>query len=338
MAAKTSIRITDYDQLPAWARPVADQIQAFGFKWEFDPMYPISDAYTTQRVQVRDEEHIGQKSEVTHYAEAMKRGTQFPPGVVTTDGRYVDFNTRARAANKIGWATYPAFIINVHFANAGEADANRVRLLGAAFNTKGPKPLTREEQADIIKHFADDPAWKAEKLADHLGVTPATVTNVFAQVRAERKAAKLGVPFNGAVTSTVRATLGGKVEKLTDPLFREITRLTQDAGLNSRELRDLCSKVQEAPGSESDKLQVVSNWRQEREPQIAHYKASGKVLPPPPVELRKRLGFILGYEGRAADLVDYNPSTAAEYLAKVETGARVLSQLADAQRRAAPEA
>jgi hypothetical protein len=331
--ASTAVRITNYDQLPVWARPVADQIQAFGYdKWEFDPTYPVTDAYTTQRVQVRDEEHTGQRTEVTHYAQAMKR-VQFPPGVVTSDGRYVDFNTRARAAHKLGWPGYPVFILNVDFGRAGEAQQKRVRLLAAAFNTKGPKPLTRDEQAAIIRQFADDPAWETEKIADHLGVTPATVNNVFAQIRAESKAAQLGVPFNGKVSATVRATLGGKTDKLTDPLFCEITRLTQDAGLNIRELRELCNHVQGMPGSEADKLNVINDWRGERSQQIAHFKASGKAIPPPSAEMRGKMAFILRHEGHAADLVDYNPGTAAEYLIKLETCQRVLADLVIAQRQ-----
>ena len=274
--------IKNRDQLPEWAKPVADQIVSLGFTWEFDYQYPVADAYTTQRVQIRDEGHIGQKSEVSKYAEAMKRGAQFPPGVVTKDGRYVDFNTRARAANKLGWLHYPVFIINIDFGKATANDQNRARLLGASFNTKGPKPLTREEQAELIKPFAGSKDWKAEKLAEHLGVTPATVNNVFAQVRAEQEASRLGVPFNGTVSPTVRAALGGKRDKLTDPLFREVTRLTQDAGLGQRDVNELYKQVQETLGSEEDKLEVISSWRTERGPQIAHYKASGKPVPPSP--------------------------------------------------------
>ena len=281
--------IKNREQLPEWAKPVADQITSLGFTWEFDYQYPVTDAYTTQRVQIRDEGHTGQKSEVGKYAEAMKRGAQFPPGVVTKDGRYVDFNTRARAAHKNGWLHYPVFIINIDFGKATENDQNRARLLGASFNTKGPKPLTREEQARLIKPFAGNKDWKAEKLAEHLGVTPATVNSVFAQVRAEQEASRLGVPFNGTVSPTVRTALGGKLDKLTDPLFRELTRLTQDAGLGKPEVNELCKKMQETPGSEEDKLAVISSWRTERGPQISHYKASGKPVPPKSVELRRRM-------------------------------------------------
>src|SRR5258708_32944699 len=98
MPVASNLTPKDRDKLPDWAKSTASKIEDLGFRWEFNWEYPVPDLDTVQRVQIRDEAHIGQASEVRLYAEAMKRGDKFPPGVVTQDGRIVDFNTRARAA------------------------------------------------------------------------------------------------------------------------------------------------------------------------------------------------------------------------------------------------
>src|SRR6185312_8470394 len=89
--------IKDKNSLPDYAKPVADKIEKLGFKWEFDYEFPVPDPDKTQRVQIRDVAHIAKQADVNIYAAALKRGDKFPPGVVTKDGRFVDFNTRAKA-------------------------------------------------------------------------------------------------------------------------------------------------------------------------------------------------------------------------------------------------
>ncbi|MFZ0230470.1 MAG: hypothetical protein WAL41_26800, partial [Mycobacterium sp.] len=109
--------IKDKSALPDYEKSTADRIENLGFKWEFEYKYPIQAPDTVQRVQIRKDQHAP-PAEVTRYAQAMKRGDQFPPGVVTKDGRYVDFNSRAMAAHKLGWLDFPAFILNVRVDSA----------------------------------------------------------------------------------------------------------------------------------------------------------------------------------------------------------------------------
>ena len=243
----------------------------------------------------------------------------------------MDFNTRAYAAHKLGWPTFPAFVINVDYDTCTSIERERVHLLGAAFNTKGPKPLTREEIADTVEKVSGNPDWTATRVAQHLGVSQGTVNSVFAQVRAKRRAEKLGVHLNGSVTATNVAALGQRSDKLTDRPFQEIARLTQDAGLETRELRDLLRKVEEVTGSDEEKVAVIDAERAARETQIAHYKATGKAKPPKSVELRRHLAFTLDNRDDPGAMAEYNPATAAEHLAKVTEAIEILELVRDAQ-------
>lgn len=329
--------IKDKSDLPDYAKSTADKIESLGFtKWEFDYKYPIQAPDTVQRVQIRDSVEAP-AGEVTRYAQAMKRGDQFPPGVVTKDGRYVDFNTRAKAAWKLGWPDFPAFILPVRFDTATESERERLYLLGAAFNTKAGKRLDRKEVAGVIRKIAGNPDWTAEKVAQHLGLSTSVVKSVFAQFRAEARAERLGVHLNGSITESNKAMLGQRSEKLTDRPFREIAKLALEAGLTSEELRDLCNRVQEAEGSDDERVAVIEAERRAREAQIAHYRATEKKKPPESVNLRKRLGFIGGFQAKVTDLLDYNPNTAAEYLRQVEAASAILQELAEAQRKAIRE-
>ena len=329
--------IKDKTDLPDYAKSTADRIEALGFKWEFDYKYPIQAPDTVQRVQIRDTAHEAPAAEVTRYAAAMKRGDQFPPGVVTRDGRYVDFNTRAKAAWKLGWPDFPAFILNVRFDGATDSERERLLLLGAAFNTTAGKRLDRKEVADIIRQVAGNPDWTVQQVAKLLGLTESTVKSVFAQFRAEDRAERLGVHLNGSITESNKAMLGQRSEKLTDRPFTEIAKLTQEAGLTSGELRDLCNKVQEA-GSEAEKVDIIRAERDARDAQIAHFKATAKKKPPESVNLRKRLGWIAGFNTNVTELLDYNPTTAVEYLKQVEEASELLKRLAEYQRSAMREA
>lgn len=321
--------ITDRKNLPDNAQPIADQIEKLGFKWEFNYQYPLPNPDKVQRLQIRA--IPAPAPEVQKYAAAMKRGDTFPPGVVTRDGRFVDFNTRAKAAWKTNRRDFPVFVLSASYESASETERERLFMLGAAFNSHGPKPLTRSELADLVSKIKGSD-WTAERVAALLGVTTSRVSTVFAQRKAEQRAERLGVPFNGSVTSSTRSMLGQRDEKLNDRPFTEITRLTQDAGLTTEELRDLCNRVQAETGSDEEKVAVVDAERKAREAQIDNYKATSRRRPPLSSETLKRTRYLEGFEGKVADLVDYNPNTGADYLASVERAVQVLTALAQAQR------
>lgn len=321
--------IIDRKNLPDNAHPIADQIEKLGFKWEFNYQYPLPNPDKVQSLQIRG--IPAPAPEVQKYAAAMKRGDTFPPGVVTRDGRFVDFNTRAKAAWKTNRRDFPVFVLNINYENASETERERLFLLGGAFNTHGPKPLTRAELAGLVSKI-NDPDWTAERVAGLLGVTTSRVGTVFAQRKAERRAERLNVPFNGTVNASTRSLLGQRDEKLNDQPFAAITRLTQDAGLTTEELRDLCNRVQAETGSDEEKVAVVNAERLARTAQIDNYKATAKRHPPLSSEMLKRTRYIEGLANKTRDLVDYNPNTQADYHRSLLGALDVLREVEEAQR------
>jgi hypothetical protein len=323
--------IKDRQALPDYAKPTADKIDRLGFKWEFDYEYPIPEPDKTQRVQIRNADHIARPADVSAYAAAMKRGDKFPPGVITRDGRFVDFNTRAVAAHKLGWLYFPVFVVNVDYGDATDSERERVQLLGASFNTTHGKRLDRAELAMNIRSVAANGDWNAERVANLLGISTPTVKQIFAQARAERRAEKLGVPLNGSLPASNRTLLGQRSDKLNDEPFKAVTKLAQESGLTHAELGDLCRRMQEERSDEAQ-VAVVAREREARAAQIAHHIATGKKRPPLSSELRKRLSFTAGYAGKERDLIDYNPDTWQEYVQQIESTITVLQKVVEAQR------
>jgi hypothetical protein len=321
-------------KLPDWAISTMNQIEDLGFtNWIFDWEYPLPDIDLAKRLQIRDETHVGQQKEVNLYAEAMKRGDKFPPGVVTLDNRIVDFNTRLRAVLKLNWPHFPVFIIQENFEEADPFTQDRLMMLGGAFNSGGPKSLTRQELTKLVARAAKHPdQWDTARIGHHLHVPRNLVANVFAQFRAEDRAEKLGVPFNGSVNASTRAKLGQRSDKLADEPFREITRLAQQAGLTTSEVSELCGRVVDVTTGDPDRLAVIANERQAREPQIARFTAGGKRRPPLAARVRSAADFLAEHSDHIDQLVDANPNTRAEFLRSIEAAADVLVRLISAQR------
>jgi hypothetical protein len=328
------ITMKDRHLLPDNAKPTAARIEQLGFKWKYDSDYPVPDPDKAQRLQIRDEQHIAPTADINRYALAMKRGDKFPPGVVTEDGYCVDYNTRAAAAHKLGWPTFHAFIVDVRYATATGFQRDSLMLLGAAFNSGHGKGLTRAEQIKIIRQVQAGGNYDAGRVEAYLNLSKNMASNVYAQVRAEDRAQRLGIPFNGSVTASNRAMLAQRVEKLSDQPWKEIARLAQDSGMTGEDLSDLCNRVNAETSGDAARLAIIATERDARDAQIRRFTATGKKRPPASSNLRKRLGFILDYQERVGDLVDYNPTTAKDYLEQVATAAAVLRRLERAQSEA----
>lgn len=332
----STITNKEKNKLPDWALSTMNQIEDLGFfNWVYDWEYPVPTGDTIQRVQIRDQKNVGPASVVALYAEAMKRGDKFPPGVVTLDGRIVDFNTRARAAAKLGHTTFPVFIIQENYDGADSFTQERFHMLGTAFNSGGPVPLTRPElSAQLRMAAANSDQWDTDAVAKHVHVKRGTVQGIFAEFRAEKRAEKLGVPFNGSVSSTTRAMLGQKSEKLADEPFKQIARLAQDAGMITKDLAGLCKRVVEITTGDTDRLALIATERADREQQIAGFRASGKRRPPLSSRMRTDAKFVISHRNEVNELVDTNPNTRVDYLELISDAAGVWSQLVAAQRAA----
>lgn len=321
--------IKDRQVLPDIAKPTADLIERLGFKWELDYEYPLPD--TAQRVQIRDLKHYAPSAQVAAYAAGMRRGDKFPPIVVTKDGHLVDGNTRVEAARRNKRPDVQAFILNVNYEQASEKERRRLKILGAGFNTRNGKGIDRNEIARAVKEVAGDGTWDATRVAALLGVTDSTVQGIFAEQKARERAHKLGIELNGSVPATQVKMLGQRSPKFNDEPFAGVTRLTQDAGLDSRALRDLCDRVQ-AAGTDPEKMAIISEERKSREQQIAEYTATGKKVPPSSAELRRKLGYVLGFEDNPRGLVEFNRDVAERHLQQLVKSSEILQAAITAQR------
>lgn len=321
--------IKDRQTLPDIAKPTADLIERLGFKWEMDYEYPLPD--TAQRVQIRDLKHYTPGGQVAAYAAAMRRGDKFPPIVMTRDGHLVDGNTRVEAARRNKRPDLQAFILNLNYETASEREVRRLKILGAGFNTRNGKGIDRNEIARAVKAVAGDGTWDATRVAALLGVTDATVQGIFAEQRARDRAKKLGIDLNGSVPATQVKMLGQRSPKFNDEPFAAVTHLTQDAGLDSRALRDLCDRMQ-AVGSDREKVAIVAEERKSREQQIAEFAATGKKVPPASAELRRKLGYVLGFEDNPRGLLEFNRDVAPRHLEQLVKSADIIQSAISAQR------
>lgn len=321
--------IKDRQVLPDTAKPTADLIERLGFKWELDYEYPLPDL--AHRIQIRDTKHYAPGPQVAAYAAAMRRGDKFPPIVITKDGHLVDGNTRVEAGRRNRWPNIQALILDTNYETATEKEQRRLKILGAGFNTRNGKGIDRNEIAAAVKEVAGDGTWDATRVAALLGVTDATVQGIFAEQKARDRARKLGIELNGSVPASQVRLLGQRSPKFNDEPFAAVTQLTQDAGLDRTALREVCDRMQ-SKGTDQEKVAVVTEERKSRESQIAEFKATGKKVPPASAELRRKLGYVLGFEGNPRGLVEHNKDVAVRHLDQLVKASMVLEGAITAQR------
>ena len=308
-------------QLPDIAKPAADLIEKLGFQWELDFEHPTPDG--GKRVQIREEKHYVPREMVMRIAAAMARGDKLPPVVVTKDGYLIDGNTRTAAAQHNKYPTVQALILNDSYEGCTEKVERRLHLLGAAFNARNGKGIDREEIRKAVVAIAQDSSYDGTRIAALIGVTDGTVKSILAEMKARDRAESVGVHLNGSVAATPLRILGQASEKLNDEPFRAVASLAQDTGMAPGDLRDVIRQMHDAK-SDDGAVSVVREHRAARKEQIAEYRASGKSKPPPAAKLRQRLGFILEFEAKPAELVEHNPDVNGRHRDEIERAITIL--------------
>ncbi|HEY2332965.1 MAG TPA: ParB N-terminal domain-containing protein [Acidimicrobiales bacterium] len=125
----------------------------------------LSEIQTKDYSQVRNSEHRAPKENVEQYALQMSNGAVFPPIVLAAnDHAIIDGNTRAAAARRNGWTSFPAYLIK-------PADGKRARAIGATINMMGGARLSSIELEACASDFLDAGFVDAE-IARRLGRTP----------------------------------------------------------------------------------------------------------------------------------------------------------------------
>ena len=308
-------------QLPDTAKQAADLIETLGFQWELDFEYPTPDP--ARRVQIREEVHYTPRAMVMQIAAAQARGDKLPPVVVTKDGYLIDGNTRTAAARHNKYPALQALVLGDTYEGCTEKVERRLQLLGAAFNARHGKGIDRQEIRRAVEKIGADTSYDGTRIAALIGVTDATVKGLLAEMRARKRADEAGLHLNGSVGATVLQKLGQASEKLNDEPFLQVTKLAQDTGMTKGELSTVIKEMHDS-GSDDGALRVVDEHRRARREQIAEYRASGKSKPPPAAKLRQRLGFILDFEAKPAELVERNPEVGGRHRVEIERAISVL--------------
>lgn len=326
-------KIVERQKLDDIDKPVVDLIEKFGFAWEADYRYPTPDQ--SKRIQIRAEEHLAPAAKVAEIRAAMRRNDPVPSIVVTADGYTVDGNTRTRAAVANKFPTMHAIVLDVEVESATEGESRRLRVLGAAFNARHGKNIDRNELRRAVDHISEDATYTATRIAALLGVTDATVNNIMAEKRAHDRASGMGFHVNGSLTPSKLRALGHASEVLHDEPFRQLFGLVQDSGMTQEETGELLKTIRKAQ-SDTEALSLIAHEREARREQVAHFKASGRSVPPDSGKLRRSLGFVLGFDGRESELIERNPHLAQEHIDKIEKAIAILEAVADAQEKFVP--
>lgn len=325
--------ITTAANLPSYAQGSIGKLKLFGFSnengqlaWKFFEEYRLAD--TARRVQVRDTGTLAPGREVSQYAQAMKRGDQFPPVILTEDGYLVDGSTRTEAARKARIPRLPAFILSVNYEDAPEAMRRQFVALGASFNIIHGKRMSAANIVAIIDQVSDEDDRPAD-IARKLSVPLATAQTAMAAAKTARRAKVLGTELNGSLTSTHLKILGNKSDKLTGPVFREILELTQDAKLSVPAMTSLMRRT-EREETEHARLAILHAERTALQGVID----GGESRPSRAARLRQALGVLISTEDPGL-LVELAPGAQADHARTLEEAADRLAEVMKAQAKLA---
>jgi hypothetical protein len=318
--AKALTRAAD---LPPYAQAYVAQIESFGFGWRFVEDYRLGTV--DKRVQVRDIEDRAPLHETSKYAQALKRGDQFPPVFHTADNYLVDGATRTEAARQIGWTTFPTFILDVKYSNAPDSVRRQLTSLGAGFNATHGKRMSAANFALIVDTISveDD---TPKEIAKRLHLPESTANTLLNAAKAKHRATKLGVQLNGSLTNSHLRLFGGKANQFTDPVFRAFIQLAQDAHLTITATSEL-SKRLAATGTERERLDMLESEQQGYRNVID----GGSAKPTRAAKLRQSLGYLIGQD--SDELAELDPHASRLHAQTLRDAMIALENVVNAQAR-----
>lgn len=315
--------ITREDSLPPYAQAYVARIRAFGFGWAFAEEHPL--VPTGKRIQVRDSEYLAPPKEVTRYEQALRKGDQMPPVIVTADGYLVDGATRTEAARKVGWNHYPAFRLDVAFENATAPQRRELMALGAGFNLTHGRGMNTANIARIIADVMEDDD-SPKDIAKKLHIPESTANTLVNAARARRQASRLGVELTGTLSNTHLRIFGAKYHQYTEPVWAEFLSLAQDARLTIAAIMDLSRRL-DATGTERGRMDLLDTERVILRDRINGAAVSSSKA----AKLRQSLGYLLVQD--AESLAEREPSAASTHVTTLREAARQLANVIEAQER-----
>ena len=312
------------EDLPPYAQAYVARIEEFGFRWKFVAEHKLGDI--TRRVQVRDTDKLAPTGDVNNYAQAMRRGDQFPPAFLTSDGYLVDGNTRTQAANKIGWRTFPAFELEVLYEQAPESVRRQLKYLGSGFNLTHGRGMSTAN----LMHIVDDLAVEDDtprEMARRLHINQSTANTLLNAAKARNRAQRLGIKLDDRLTNSHLKLFGGKSQLYTDPVYAQFIQLAQDARLSIAATTDLARRLT-AAGTENERLTLLADERQGYQDVIV----GGAGRPSRAAKLRQSLGYLIGAED-VDELAELEPGAGAAHVKALIAAAKRISEVIEAQER-----
>jgi hypothetical protein len=316
--------VTSKDQLPPYAQAYVARIEEFGFGWRFVAEHKLGDI--SRRVQVRDEEKLAPLGDVSKYAQAMRRGDQFPPVFLTADGYLIDGNTRTEGARKIGWRTFPAFELDVLYEQATPAQKRQLKYFGSGFNLTHGRGMSTA----YLLHIIDDLTLEDDtprEMARRLHISENTANTLLNAAKARKRAERLNVKLNDGLTNSHLRLFGGKSQLFTDPVFAQFILLAQDAHLTISATTDLSRRLV-AAGTENERLNILADEREGYHEIIM----GGATGPSRAAKLRQSLGYLIG-QSDPDDLAELDPRAAETHVKTLVEAARRIGEAIEAQER-----
>jgi hypothetical protein len=323
--------------LPPVAQSTAPKLALVGFRegqWQFQPNAPIPDL--SHRVQVRGIAEPAKPGKVAHYADMMRPYTLrrdqliMPPVILTSDGYVVDGNTRLQAAIKLGWHTYPAFVLDISYDGAPEVDLDRLLTLGGLLNLSHGEGMNSAQVENLILRLIHDDGDSVMEISRKLQVSRPTVQGIMNARKTRERARALGIviPEVGSpgckLTRSHLADLGAKIDRFKNGTFSAMLELIIKTELPGTEERSIMKRVIEAP-TEEDGLKIIAAEMASRSGMAA--KVSRR--PSKAAQVRQSAGLVVNHfrEGTLGLLVETEPESEADQLKMLEDAVNGFVQL-----------
>jgi ParB-like chromosome segregation protein Spo0J len=245
------------DQLRRDAR-VEALIETWGFKFTYEPAFPLKNIKRREEIQVRESIHRAPKERVEEYAVQMKAGALFPPILLSHNHELFDGNTRKAAAESAGYEDFPAYVVALPGPQWG-------RMLGAAINQTGAARLSPDEAFTVANEMFDE-NFSDEQIAKAIGRRREQVLHYRREKEFDQHATEAGVS-SAPVTRAVKRELA----KIThsEP-FKAAVDAAATTKASAPEVRKLAAELA-TTRSDDEALEKVEAFREQ-------HKASG---PPP---------------------------------------------------------
>lgn len=179
-------------------------LEARGAKYTYQPNLPLDEIHEPS---ARDQQYrieIYDPTTVDRYKVDLERGDQFPPLIVrrrNKTGGYVLLSGMHRwhAARRLGWDTFPAYIVT--------CTPKQGRLISFDANRTHGKPLSPSELGELGARLVEMDGMTNAEAAATVGATIQQVGAALAAHRCDRRALQVADLDTTRLTMSLRATL-----------------------------------------------------------------------------------------------------------------------------------